>query len=142
MYLTLQVPEKQMTKFTPAKFKKMFCPRYTENSKNIGQTVSIQMRWLIMSSLIRIYTVGKFNCFMSGASNVNDNLIITCLSLVCVIHCWSCTPTGGATIVSGPIKIICFILRVSAYCGALKVTVICKINVRAGFFFHLTRLHL
>ena len=86
-----------------------------------------------MSSLIRIYTVGKFNCFMSGTLSVNINLMITCLSLVCVIHCWSCTPTGGATIVSRPIKIICFVLRVSAYCGALKVTVICKINVRAGF---------
>ena len=36
---------------------------YTEKSKTKGQTVLIRMRRLIMSRLIWIYTVCKFNCF-------------------------------------------------------------------------------
>ena len=66
LILTLNAPKKQTRKFTAAKLQKqMYHPQICniKNSKTIGQTVQIQMRQLIMSCLIQIYTVFKFNYF-------------------------------------------------------------------------------
>ena len=67
-YLPLGI-KKQMTQFTSAKLQKMFSPTliHTENSKTSGQKVLFQMRWLILSCLIRIYTI-RFS--VSGALSV------------------------------------------------------------------------
>ena len=43
------------------KFQKMFPPSYMDTSKTKGQTVSIRMRWHIMSHLIRSYFVYEVN---------------------------------------------------------------------------------
>ena len=53
-----------MTKFTSAKVQELFCPRYfilVPTVQRRGQIVLIQMRQLIMSCLIWIYTVCGFS---------------------------------------------------------------------------------
>ena len=62
--------KKQTTNFLSANFKKnvKFKLYHTETSKTTSQTVQILMRWLIISHLIKIYAVCKFNYFVSGST--------------------------------------------------------------------------
>ena len=71
--------KRQMTKFTSAKLEKNISSKLyqTDNSKTRGQTEWTQMRWLIMSHLIWIYSVCEFNFFVSATLRI---LIRACLA--------------------------------------------------------------
>ena len=78
--------KKQTTKFSSEIFKtkKVKSKLYhVENSKTREKTVMVQMRWLMMSHLIKIYDVYKISYFVSGSFRVKltSDLVATAETL-------------------------------------------------------------
>ena len=58
----------------------------TEKSKIVRQVVSAQMRWLIMSALIRVCAVYNSSVFIFGSRSVSFYLeVLACLGVLLVV---------------------------------------------------------